>query len=146
MLKIMNLTATNLAGGIFKSRSYKKPVLSTSQPAKEIFSYISDGDTEKTLSNINARCYLSTISTWIKGSTASLYLYFEEKAYKSTLRDRAVCFAVIFVNFIEKWAFKTNYNLCKIYKPKRELQKAFTSFSLNISCLHMIQCLKYSEK
>lgn len=124
----------------------KKPVSSISQPAKEIFSYLSDGDIEQTLSNINASCYLCTISTRIKGSTVSLYWYFEEKVYRCTSRDRAVYFAVIFVNFIEKWAFKTDYNFCQVIKPKRELQQAFTSFALKVSSLHVIQCLKYSDK
>jgi len=53
-------------------------------------SFISDGDIEQTLSNINMSSYLSTVSKGIKGSTVSLCLCFEEIVYKSTFRDRVV--------------------------------------------------------
>lgn len=59
----MNLTTPNLTGEVFKTRSYKKTVLTARQPAKDIFSYVSDGDIEQTLLSINTSCYVSTIST-----------------------------------------------------------------------------------
>lgn len=59
---------------------------------------------------------------------------------------RVVYFAVVFVSFIEKRAFRTNYNFCKVNRPKGELQEVLTSFSCNVSCRRVTQGLKYSDK
>lgn len=140
ILKIMNLTTPNLTGEVFKTRSYKKTVLTARQPAKDIFSYVSDGDIEQTLSSINTSCYVSTTSTWIKCSNISVLTLWRRKFINPFQGPEQSILQCYLLTSLKSELLKTTFAKLTQHNCSRTLPPSL------VSCLHGIWCFKYNDK